>query len=233
MFIGFSRCFVPTGAQSFMKEYFVTDWQTGSIQRVRYEGESLAVFIRNVGIEFKMHNCQRLYALYPKKLHAQRQLIDTTAKLREVLTYINNNCDDSEAIMSLYIYPLNESPQGDPCPMNADATSPILNVDKMESLSNSNITTEIYFENLHELETIGKHYGLCSETLSLHGCHIVDASAISNHYYPYSNCLRWKFDRFVEKRDREVTRDGLVARVANGLASIFVTPPSKSKKKCL
>lgn len=50
-------------------------------------------------------------------------------------------------------------------------------------------------------------------------------SAKTKHYYPDSNCLRWKFNRFDEKRDR------LVTRMSNVLASIFLTPPAKSKKK--
>lgn len=43
-----------------------------------------------------------------------------------------------------------------------------------------------------------------------------DEAAKSKLYHPDSNCLRWKFNRFVEKRSN---------------LSIFLTPPTKSKKK--
>lgn len=99
-----------TGTYSLKKEYFVIDWQTGLIQAIRYEGESLAYFILKIAIQFKKQNCKRLYVLYPNTLHEHRQHIDTTAKLHEVLTYINENSDDPEAIRSLYIYPWDESP---------------------------------------------------------------------------------------------------------------------------
>lgn len=167
------------GVEVAPKKYFVTNWKTGEVNEIKYRG-NFERFVLQIRVSFRMGEKWRLYALKPGDLLEDKVLISNQCELEAIFRYINENEKIREALVVLYIYPEDASPQSSPTktpvPYHEEEHKLESSSGKNESVKSDRST----YQNRFAREVARRDENkclLCGETYALEGAHIVDVKA--------------------------------------------------------